>query len=443
MKKRWFFSGCLIIALLSFFSSQVMAEIIWRQGAITVEDELTEEGGKIRIGNLKVIPGLRLSGVYDDNIYLANGYTNNPNNPGTAVNGKLSKPLESDYIFHVMPGLLLNYDLGEKGHVNLGYEGDWAFYKDFTVQNWNNQRGVFDFDYKAPAGLIAGLMNVYNNGNDPYGDATQFGLGFTQQRWNNDLNAKIGWDFYNRFKVIGYYNFYKQKYRDDRNATQNWTDNIFGIGFQMRVLPKTWAFLRYHYGTQDYNDDFINSANDASNKRNRISAGLAWDGGGKLGGELNFGWEWLNFNNSLDTEGNPYKDRSTWAAATSIDYRATATTALTFNLSRGIKSTGAARQEYYNDTAVGINIFQDLPYKFSATGGFIYNRNDYNTQVTPVSLSTADRVDNNYNFNVGFAYKIRTWLDASLNYRYMKKDSNDITQGFTDNQVMLSIGASY
>jgi hypothetical protein len=440
MKMRLLFPAVLTAVFLGFLSSQVIAEVIWRHGGVTAEDEMLKQGGRVSIGKLKVIPSLQLSGVYDDNIYLGNGYTNNPDNPGTTVNGKLSKPLESDYILHVTPGLLLNYDIPGRGHVNLGYDGNWAFYRDYTVQNWNNQRVLFNFEYTAPAGLIAGLRNVYNNGNDPYGDATQFGLGYTQKRWNNDLNARIGWDFLNRFRVIGYYDFYKQKYRDDRNSTQNWTDNIFGIGFEMKVLPKTWAFLRYHYGVQDFNDDYISSANDAGNRRNRISAGLAWDGGGKLGGELNFGWEWLNYDNDFDTNGVRYENRNTWAAATSIDYRATATTGLTFNLSRGIKSTGAARQEYYDDTQVGINVSQDLPYKFSANGGFVYGRNDYNTLN---DLGTEDREDDNYNAYIGVTYKIRTWLDASLNYRYMKKDSNSVTQSFTDNQVMLSIGASY
>ena len=259
-------------------------------------------------------------------------------------------------------------------------------------------------------------------------------------RWTNDLNAKLGWDFFNRFKVIGFYNFYKQKYNDEKNSTQNWTDNIGGLEFAYRVLPKTWAFVRYHYGTQIYNDEQVFSGNDASNKRNRVSGGLAWDGGGKLGGELNFGWKWLDYDKTFDTEGNPYESRNTWSADTSIDYRATETTALTLNINRAIRSTGAARAEYYDDTTVGINVFQDLPYKFSATGGFIYGKNDYNTLNTE---QTEDRVDNNYNAYAGVTYKIRSWLDASLNYRYMKKDSNDVTQGFTDNQVSLSLGAAY
>ena len=442
MKKRLFVSGCLILTLLAFFSSQAAAEIIWRAGAMTVEDELTEEGGRINIGNLKIIPGLKLGGTYDDNIYMGNGYTNSTPD----FDGQITKPIKSDYIFHVMPGLLLNYALPKgRGNINLGYEGDWAFYRHTTAQNWNNQRVLFNGDYTAPAGLIFKLSNVFDSGNDPYGDAVQFGLGLTKQRWKNDLTAKVGWDFFNRFKVLGYYNFYKQKYKGEQDFTQNWTGNEFGIGFETRVLPKTWAFVRYHYGMQNFDTNLFGTTdqNNASNKLNSINAGLAWDGGGKLGGELNFGWGWLNFDNDYDPNGNKYENKNTWIAGTSIDYEVFPKTRLTLNIARAMKPTGADKQEYYDDTNVGINIGQDLPYKFSATAGFIYGRNDYNTPVNPVSLITADRVDNNYNANVSFRYMIRTWLDASLGYRYMKKESNDITQGFTDNQVMLSIGASY
>jgi hypothetical protein len=447
-KRSRFFSGCLVIGLLTLFSSQeVMAKIIWQNGAMTVEDEMAEEReGRIEIGKLRVIPALKVGGVYEDNIFLGNGYTNNPNNHGTTVNGKLIKPLQSDYIMHVMPGILLDYGLpGARGNVSLGYQGDWAFYREITSHNWNNQRAVLNADYTAPGGLLLGVRNVYNNGNDPYGDATQYELGFTRKRWNNDLNATIGWDFFNRFKVMGYYDLYKQKYADDIDYTQNWTTNKFGIGFQMRVLPKTWAFLRYYYQQQNFDTDLFGttSQNNASNKQNSISGGLRWDTGAKLGGELNFGWAWLSFDNARDRYGRKYEGNSTWIAATSIRYQMLARTRLTFDVARAMRPTGSDRREYYDDTAVGINIGQDLPYKFSMTAGFIYSRNDYNTQVSPFSQSAADRTDNNYNANVSFKYRIRTWLDASLGYRYMKKDSNDVFQSFTDNQVMLSIGASY
>ncbi|MFP4087765.1 MAG: hypothetical protein ACLFUL_13330, partial [Desulfobacteraceae bacterium] len=199
--------------------SQVRAEAIWRQGAVSVEDEMAREGGKIQVGKLRVIPALKLGGQYDSNIFLGNDYTENPNNPDNIdpVTGKVRKPVESDYVFHVMPGLMLNYDMGPRGSARLGYEGDWAFYRDYTSQNWNNQRGLFNVDYRAPAGLILGINNIFDSGNDPYGDATQYAQGLTKRRWRNDLTTKVGWDFFNRFRVIGYYNFHKQKYKDDQD----------------------------------------------------------------------------------------------------------------------------------------------------------------------------------------------------------------------------------
>ncbi|MFP4088317.1 MAG: outer membrane beta-barrel protein, partial [Desulfobacteraceae bacterium] len=220
------------------------------------------------------------------------------------------------------------------------------------------------------------------------------------------------------------------------------TDNEFGLGVQMRVLPRTWAFLRYHYKIQDFYSHRLNttSANDASNKQNRVNMGLIWDGGGKLGGELNFGWQWVDFDNDVDPSGAPYDNQNTWIAGTSLDYRATATTLLTLNIARLIRPTGADKREYYDDTQAGINLTQDLPYKFSAQAGFVYSRNDYNTLN---DQGTEDRKDNNYNANVGVTYQIQRWLNTGIAYRYLRKDSNSISQSFTDHQVILSVGAAY
>lgn len=448
-KRTRFLCGFLSIGVLTLFPLHgVRAQTFWQGGAMTVEDEMAEtveERERITIGKLWVIPALKVGGAYDDNIFLGNDYTNNPNNPGTTVNGKLRRPIESDYITHVMPGLLLDYGLpGERGKINLGYGGDWAFYKSFSSQNWNNQRALLNADYTAPGGLLLGLRDLFNSGNDPYGDLAQYDIGITRQRWNNDLNATVGWDFVSKFKLLGYYDLYKQKYADERDYTQNWTTNRVGIGFEMRVLSKTWAFVRYQYGKQNFDTDLFGttSENNASNNQNNISGGLKWDSGGKLGGEVNVGWGWLSFDNPRDQNGQPYENNNTWIAATTINYQVLSKTKLTFNLARAIVPTGDAKQ-YFDDTTIGINIGQDLPYKFSMNAGLSYGKNDYNTLAYSAAKSTDEREDNNYNANVAFNYKIRTWLDASLGYRYLKKDSNDVFQAFNDNQVMLSIGASY
>jgi len=442
-RKRLFLPICLFVIFLLFLSTTAGAKTIWKQRGPTAEQAVTKEKRKIQLGRLRISPLLAVSGVYDSNIYLANGYTNDPDNPGTTRNGELIKPLKSDYLLQVMPGLLLNYPLpGERGGISLGYQGNWAFYKNTTSQDWNNQTGVFALDYKAPGGLIVAVYDNFNSGNDPYGDATQYDLGQTRQRWRNDLKGTVGWDFSDRFKVLGFYNYFKQKYKDIEDFSQNWTDNEFGLGADIKVLPRTWAFLNYHHGSQNFDTDWGNttSENNASNKWDRVNVGLKWDSGAKIGGQLNFGYGWLSFDNRVDPQGREYKGTDTWIAATSINYKILSTSTLSLTIYRTVRPTGANKAEFYDDTMAGININQDLPYKFSAAAGFFYGLNEYNTLNYQ---GTEDRTDNNYNANIGFKYKIRSWLNAGLGYRYMRKDSNDITQSFTDNRVTLTIGASY
>ncbi|MBW1859098.1 MAG: hypothetical protein JRI70_03255, partial [Deltaproteobacteria bacterium] len=75
-------------------------------------------GGNIYSGDLRIIPGISLNGVHNDNIYLGNG---------TEAPGEKE---ESDWITHVMPILLLDYDFPERGDLTFGYLGDYAFYSD-------------------------------------------------------------------------------------------------------------------------------------------------------------------------------------------------------------------------------------------------------------------------------------------------------------------------
>ena len=76
----------------------------------------TQQGGNIRFGNLAIIPGIALDGVYDDNIYMGNG--KEYSDPAETTQEKK----ESDWITHVKPSLFLDYTLPERGSVNLGYQ---------------------------------------------------------------------------------------------------------------------------------------------------------------------------------------------------------------------------------------------------------------------------------------------------------------------------------
>ena len=393
-----------------------------------------QQGGKIRFGNLSVIPGIEIQGVYDDNIYKGNGkeYAN----PLLTQQEKK----ESDWIAHAKPSLWLNYVLPERGYVNLGYTGDFAFYDKNTSNDWKNNQGNLDINYMAPGGLILGVTDTYLRAEDPYGSSDQYGIGRVVKRWVNDLRTKAGFAVMSNFRALLYYNNYKQQYKDIADYTQDYTDNEVGIGAETRFLPKTWGFLRYHYGQREYNTLGPLQTSDAHNSDfewNKVSAGLTWDPGAKLSGELNVGYQWLTYDNRYTDTGVEREDKNTWVAATSINYLPTETTAMTLNISRAVRSTASDTNEQFVDTGVSFSIKQQLLAKLYLLGGVSYSKNEYNI---PVGNA---RTDDNYLGNIGLDYAIQEWLDVGIGYNYNRKDSNVENQEFVDNQFMAYVKIVY
>ena len=406
MKKRILLT-CLAFSFILFLTTNVMAQ-----------------GGNIHVGKMKVIPGVTVQAIHDDNIY-----SNNENEV-------------SDWITHVKPELGLSYDFPERGSLTMGYRGDFAYYSDNSDNDWNSQAGYLVLDYKSPGGFILGFDNTYTDTGDPYGSDNQYGLGEPKtERWYNDLKGKIGYEFTNRFRVLGYYNFYKQEYDLERDKTQDYKKNEVGVGVEMKVLPKTWAFIRYHRGERDYYSypagSGLTETNDADFDLDRVNIGLSWDTGSKIGGELNFGYEWRDNKNTTDVNGQIYDDKDSWIASTAVNYDATSTTRLSLNISRAIRPSGANTSEYFEDTIFGLGLRQKLLEKFTLNASVSYGTNDYNLP------EDNKREQDNYNAGLGLDYQIRNWLKAGVAYAYKKKDSNYPEDEFTDNQFIFTISAVY
>ena len=141
----------------------------------------------------------------------------------------------------------------------------------------------------------------YTDAEDPYGSDNEFKLGVPMtERWFNNLMTKIGYDFGNKLRLFGYFNYYKQDYDALLDYTQNYDNQEFGVGAEVKLLPKTWGFIRYHIGEQDYDTPpaLVNGiptnateSNDADYDWQRVNTGLTWDSGAKFSGELDFGYK--------------------------------------------------------------------------------------------------------------------------------------------------------
>lgn len=389
----------------------------------------TMTGGKITVGRLRVVPGLTLQEVYDDNIFLANGRND------------VTERKVDDWITHVMPNALVNYTLEGRGSITAGYLGDYAYYKDNDSNDWKNHQGILSADYEGPGGLVLGLDNTYIDASDPFGSENQFNLGQKTKRWNDLLGTRFGYRFSDRFKVLGYYNYYKQDYDLLQDFSQDYDSNEVGAGFQVKFLPRTWGFFRYYYGERDYYthpEGFgVTDINDADYNWHRVNVGLTWDPGAKLKGEVNFGYQWRQYENTFDPQGASYENKDTWIAGTRVTYTATATTTLSLTILRALRETGSNSNEFFEDTGGSIGIIQALHYRLNLFANVGYSKNEYNLPVDNA------RSQDNYLGNVGIEYRLLEWLAATASYTYNRKDSNFPDDEYTVNQFLVGLRALY
>ncbi len=420
MKKGIFISVALA-TILVLLSSPVMAR-----------------GGKIRMGNLKIVPSLGLEAIADDNIFLGNG------------SNTTDELKESDSIAHVKPGLSFDYTMEERGTVSLGYEGDFAYYNKNDKNDWKSHKGLFKLDYEAPGGLIAKIDNTYTETQDPFGGYAEYNLGKKTERWSDDLKNEFGYKLGSRFKAFLYYNYYKQDYKADADFAQDFYSHEAGTGVEMQFLPKTWGFVRYYYGLQDYDSSgaiggqTTDESNDSDFTWHKIDAGLTWDTGTKISGELNFGYQDKKYDNDFNYKGDKYNDNNTWVAATSIFYDVataedgTMITQLGLTIDRSQNQTSSNTTSYYEDTGAGISFKQKLLTKITLEGSFSYNFHDYfETDRLPM------RQDDNYEAGLSVDYQARDWLSAGAGYTYKEKHSNYDANNFEDNKFNFKITAEY
>jgi hypothetical protein len=260
-------------------------------------------------------------------------------------------------------------------------------------------------------------------------------------RWYNDFLGKVGYEFSNRFRVLAYYDYYKQEYDLESDFTQNYKMNSIGVGFEARVAPRTWGFIRYFHGDRDYFSppplSGVTEQNDADFTYDLVSAGITWDSGAKFAGELNLGYSWRDYDNEFDSLGNRFDDKDTWVAETRMTYYATSTTTLSLDLVRALRDTGSNTNQYYTDTGIALGLAQVFLSRFIFTAKAAYAQYDYNVPVNP------EKEADNYLFSTGLDYKIFPWLIGGVAYSYLKQDSNYPEDDYEENRFIISLRAAY
>jgi len=380
---------------------------------------------EIRFGHLALIPSFSVEQVHNDNIYFANG------------RNKTTELKESDWIRHYKPGLLLDWELNGRGSLKLGYEGDFARYAKNNFNDWRTNRGLLDLNYETPGGLIVKIKNLFVDAQDPYGAPNEFGLGRKTMRWTDSCATAVGFKFSEDFKVLAFYNFFKQRYDSRSDFAQNYTSTEAGAGGEVKVADKTWLFLRAYSGRQGYDTHRtgITSSNDASFGWKKVTTGLNWDSAARFEGEVNIGYQWNSYDNSADRRGLPYKDKSTWVADTSVKFLQSDSRSFNMKFARTMYQLSAGQNGYFTSTSLGFGLSQQMTPRMLLLAGCGYTKNNYISRYSAYKR----RRDPIRQSHVSMHYLLSDWLAAGIEYRELANSSDRQTDQYRVKQLSFSL----
>ena len=383
------------------------------------------EGSWLSRGPLKIKGGLEAGWMNRSNIYLSN--TNEV----------------SDNIYQIMPSIGLHHDFTETSYWSLAYYGTFAFYQDYTDNNWDSTFVPFDFYLGGKTGPFVELSNDFWYSSDPYGSQDLYNLGIKTRRTQNTTFLGPGWTFSEKTKAQVYGRYIYLDYANDQDQWQNQREWQTGAIFYYKFWPKTSALFQYTYASRDYPDQ--PSSFSENQTRNDFYVGLTWDATSKLQGTAKLGYGFLDYDNQYNAAGQQYQAKNTWLAEIDVSWNLSPKLVLNGALWRalrqsteGVDVNGLYPSNYFVDTFGLLGVNWTFLRNLTAFANAGYGRNEYN------SLDgSPSRDDDIFRGQVGLRYSFLKYLYVQGYYFYDYRDSNYDYYSYTDNVFYAGIGGSF
>ena len=410
-----------------------LGQVVWMSVLLLTAGTVWGAGDGMRIGKFDVNPKVTLQGEYNDNIFWEEDNE------------------KSDFIYTLSPSVALVYESSPENTLEIGYEVDLAAYADYTESNYDRHNPYLALAYTAPSGLYARLDESYVNTEDPHGSLNEYNLGISTERWNNTLDAAVGFNFARRLGVEGSYTTFMERYARGFDEWEDVDDVTYGIALFYGITPKTRVFCQYQYRDVEYpeQNDGVNmisgpawsSQTSQDNRQDLYYIGARFSPFSKLSGEAKIGYADIRHDNDTDRNGVAYEDESTWVAQTRIGYQMRERTRFSFELSRAYRSTSyeAGASPGYLDTLVRLGMEQQMRNRLRAVLDLDWNTLDYQD-------NGPEKFYNIFRVNTGVIYDINPWLETGLLYRFKDKNATKKmyeADDYTINAVVLNLTARY
>lgn len=305
--------------------------------------------------------------------------------------------------------------------------GDFNYYNSYSDENTNDYTIEGALQLHLKGGISGGLVNQYNRGHNARGT----GYSNELDKYKNNLSSlTLSYDISEKIKIQGDLSNFDVNYDATENDYNDRSDDSYSLYLYYRLRPHISIFTQYQFIDVSY-DSY--TARDS--EENHGNLGIQWNFTEKTKGLAKIGYVDKEMKN---TSANP-NDVS--ASLTGV-YNFTPKTSLGITARRAVQEASDSTGNYTLCNSVNLNYSQKLSNKITFRAALSYINEDYDGSRT-IGSTTGERQDDFYSFSPGVRYAFNRWLQGKLAYTYSKRDSNFSDYDYTNNTIMLSVGAGF
>jgi hypothetical protein len=397
----------LVITLLVVGITTIISSMAIAQGRIQLRSLNVRENDGLRFGRLTVEPSIGYGMEYHSNIFR-------------------EPEGESDEVIHqVLPSVHLSYLLGYNQMVEAGIAGTLAAYSQYTENNYEIITPYIAYKRERSSGFYLTARDEFTYSSDPFRTEEIYREGEQVSRWENDLDLLLGYRLAGKWFAEAAYRNLLSRYNSDIDKWRNEINHQYGLSLFYQLTGKTAVFgqlrqTRAIYDKQNDGHGIWSSATSRDSFRTTGFAGIRFDEGGRLSGEVKLGYAFKDYDNHRDPYGREYKKNDSWAAESSVDYQFRPRTRLTVLLNRSIEGAPDADSASFIHTSMGLRIAQRFGNRIYGGIGGSWGRYDYSDERDDLPQKTIDV----YQVQADVQWRFTKWLFGGVQYALASKQAN-------------------
>lgn len=390
-----------------------ISELSWRSTVLLVVMFMANSGlcnaQGFESGRWRVIPSLRLSAQYDDNVYLDD------------------EGEKSDSIGSVEPGLKLDFAIVPRSYFELAYAGEYKSYTEADNFRGYRHSGGISFTGRTHKGSE---LNIGWSGDDdalqPYSPYEQSKDFIYQNVYGNAVLAGditeigAGYSHENRW-------FERPEFSQDDYLRDTWDVSL--VSHLSSVFP---LLLQHRYVRYKDKGRVPAITNYYSHS---YYIGARWRSERRLSGALRVGYLTATFDIA---ERDKFEGL---AVDTTLSYELSPITHLEIRAERTLEATTQSSREdgdYYVLVNIGMTVSYHKWARISSQLKLSYINRDFKN----IGDAGSIRTDDLYIAGLQISYALYDWLSILLDYQYTQNESDITNEKYTNNVVGLTFSIS-